>query len=201
MLPRLHMVLVNWFWIRCSSTRAIRTSRVELLLNKQYIFTFHPTAHSTIPRTSKGARRVVPQSISPKQHTLHHARKNSSVSIHRSTNQTNNYPPSLPFSTQNNSMLSIITACMATLCPSLAILHQRRTQLSTPQLYILWTIVSVVFTTTLYNIDAEPWAYLLGFASLSLYITIRSFQRKYHGVSLNKNVPDRNNRRARRRER
>jgi hypothetical protein len=98
-------------------------------------------------------------------------------------------------------MLLIITACLTTLCASLAILHQRHSQLSTPYLSVLCAAASIAFSTTLYNINAEPWAYLLGGASLSLYTTVKTFQRKYHGVSPNKNVPDRNNRRARRRER
>jgi hypothetical protein len=98
-------------------------------------------------------------------------------------------------------MLSTLTALLI-LCTSLAILlHQNNSQLPTPHLYILYTTAAFASTALLINIDAEPWAYLLAGAGSSLYATIRAFHRKYHGFTPNKNVQDRNNRRARRRER
>jgi hypothetical protein len=98
-------------------------------------------------------------------------------------------------------MLSTITSFII-LCTSLALLlRQNHSQFPTPYLSILYTTTSLTFSTTLYTIDAEPWAYLLGGAGLLLYITIRTFHRKYHKVTLKGPRDGGNNRRARRRER
>jgi hypothetical protein len=98
-------------------------------------------------------------------------------------------------------MLPII-ASLLTLSISLALLlRQHHLQLSTFRLYTLYATTSIAFSTTLYNIDAEPWAFLLGGAGLSLYITIKTFHQKYHKVTLKGPRDGGNNRRARRRER
>lgn len=93
-------------------------------------------------------------------------------------------------------------ASLLTLRISLALLlRQNHPQFPTPHLSVLYATISIAFSTTLYSIDAEPWAYLLGGAGLSLYITIKTFHRKYHKVTLKGPRDGGNNRRARRRER
>jgi len=95
----------------------------------------------------------------------------------------------------------LLAASLLALFTSLALLvRQNHSQPPTLHLYILYATTSTAFSTTLYTIDAEPWAYLLGGASLSLYATIRTFHRKYHKITL-KGPREGSNRRARRRER
>lgn len=97
-------------------------------------------------------------------------------------------------------MLSTIPSLLA-LSTSLALLlRQNNSQPPTLRLYIVYATTSIAFSTNLYFVDAEPWAYLLGGASLSLYAIIRTFHRKYHKISL-KGPREGSNRRARRRER
>lgn len=98
-------------------------------------------------------------------------------------------------------MLPTIAAFLS-LCASLAILHQAHAQLSAARFGIICAAASIASIVFLINIDAEPWAYLLCCAGVSLYSTIATFHRKYHKISPNsKGSQDRNNRRARRRER
>jgi len=158
------------------------------------------TAHSTFPRKNKGAHRV--EIHRPRQNSIRYITPGRTHQHPYTTSQSKptHHTSRTPFSTRNT-MLLIITACLATLCTCLAVVHQRHSLLLTPHFYILHATTSIAFSTALYNMDAEPWAYLLGFAGLSLYAVVRTFHRKYRGGSLNKNVSDRNNRRARRRER
>jgi hypothetical protein len=92
-------------------------------------------------------------------------------------------------------------ASLLTLITTLFILYKNlHSDLSTPHLSILYTTIAIASLSTLYTLDAEPWAYLLCLAGLSLYTTIRTFYRKYHKISL-KGPREGSNRRARRRER
>lgn len=100
-------------------------------------------------------------------------------------------------------MLPTLASLLALSISLTLLFHQTRSnsQLSTPYLSILYATTSIAFSATLYNINAEPWAYLLGGAGLSLYITIKTFHRRYHKVTLKGPRDGGNNRRARRRER
>jgi len=123
---------------------------------------------------------------------------------HNPYNKTRNHnnSPSInpaPSPTTMLPMTAFLLALIATLA-LIVYLHRNHSQLSTPRLYILYATTSITFSTTLYNIQAEPWAYLLGGAVLSLYIITRMFHRKYHKITL-KGPREGSNRRARRRER
>lgn len=92
-------------------------------------------------------------------------------------------------------------ASLLTLLTSLAILYRNHAALSTPRLSILCTTISIACLSLLHTNNAEPWAYLLCLAGLALYTTIRTFHRKYHGISPRKGLREGSNRRTRRRER
>lgn len=104
------------------------------------------------------------------------------------------------FFLKSDTMLLLSASLLALFTSIALLLRHNHSQPPTLLLYILYATTSIAFSTTLHSVDAEPWAYLLGGASLSLYATIKTFHWKYHKITL-KGPREGSNRRARRRER